>query len=295
VTRKKIKVVEKINRKDDLDPNNDKFVVQTMSFMDWAYERRRAIGLFLAVALVSALAGILIDHLLEGSRSADSAVLSEGLETWLAPVARSGEGMPPESDRLVFETAKARATATLSKFRASAAQTGASMELVSELGQATAYLELGEYDNAQAAFERFLKNNDSSVKWLRPSAVEGLSYTLEALGKSDEAIQLFESLMESDTGAAADMAKYHIARLAMKKNDTERASALLREVIESASTKGQISRLDYLVVQSRERLLEIDPNAEVPDVSAGGLGGLEGIDPALLRKLLNAQGAGGPS
>ena len=47
--------------------------------------------------------------------------------------------------------------------------------------------------------------------------------------------------------------------------------------------------LDYLFLQARERALAIDPQADVPRAPSTGLGGLDGMDPAMLQQLLEAR------
>ena len=65
MTRRKIKANVPKSRKDDLDPDKDKFVTETLSIAEWAYERRRPIALVLGFALVASLLGIGLDYLQE--------------------------------------------------------------------------------------------------------------------------------------------------------------------------------------------------------------------------------------
>jgi len=300
LARKKIKAKEKPSRKDDLDPNKDQFITKTMTSLDWAYERRRPIALVLGVALVAAIAAIAVDWMLEQSRAEKSRFLGDGFEAALAPVIPTEKNSvtPPPANEdapLTFETAKARATETLNKFKSAAKETDSSLKLASQVGIAAAHLDLGEYDKAITIYEAFLSSKDASLVWLRAPAIEGLCYALEAQGKLKEAKSKIESLQQTEKGVAANMARYHGARLAIKTNDKDTAKKLLKEVLDSYTETDRLSRLDYVFIQARERLLAIDPEAEVPDLPSSGMGGLDlnNIDPKVLEQLMRArQGAG---
>ncbi|MCP4601842.1 MAG: tetratricopeptide repeat protein [Proteobacteria bacterium] len=300
MARRKIKTDAKPKRKDDLDPAKDKFINKTMSVLDWTYERRRLIALVLGIVLLVAIVGIIADRLIESSKMESSKVLGQSLQVAVAPITPTSDESSPalpakgDDDRLSFDSAKARATEALKKFEATAGE-GASIGVIGDLGKAAAHLELGEYDKAISAYEKFLASGNSSVAWLQPTAVEGVGYALEAKGKIDEARARFEALIDKSEGTTQNMARYHAARMALKKDDKKKATELFKEIINSYVEKEKHGRLDYLFIQARERLLILDPKADVPALPSGGMGGLEGIDPKILRQLMQAQGRGGPS
>ncbi len=303
MARKKIKSKEKPNRKDDLDPDKDQFVTNTMSTLDWAYDRRRPIALALGVALLAAVAAIAVNTALESSKAEESRFLGEGFSAALAPVIPTDEEsptLPPGDDKddtLTFETARARATDALKKFEDAAKQTDSSLNRISQLGIAASHLDLGEYDKAITTYEKVLASNDASLAWLRSTAVEGLCYALEAAGKLDEARTRLKTLQQTEKGIGANMARYHEARMAVKTNDKEAAKKLLQELMDTYSETQRISRLDYIFVQARESLLAIDPEAKVPNLPKGGMGGLDlnNIDPKILEQLIRARQGGGAS
>lgn len=300
MAQKKIKRTDNDNRKDNLDPDKDQFVTQTMSVMDWAYERRRVIAVALVVALLAAVAGIVVDGMVEKSRTDESGVLANGLSAAVAPVIPADDDVtpPPADDEevLTFDSARARATEALSKFKTAAENTEDSSQLIAKLGTATAHLDLGDYEKAIAAYKEFLAAKDPAVDLMRPAAVEGLGYALLAAGKADEALKQFESLSQSETGTAANMARYQAARVALEKQDREKATKLLKEVIDTYTKESNFGRLDYLFVRAREQLLALDPGADIPNLPTG-MGGFDfnNMDPRLLEQLRRANLGGGPS
>jgi tetratricopeptide (TPR) repeat protein len=295
VTRRKIKANAPKSRKDDLDPNKDKFITETMSVMEWTYSRRRAIALVLGFALVAALAGIGLDYVQENARVRKSAVLAQGLEIASAPVVPPSQDdsaqLPKETedDQVMFETEKARATESLKKFETATQETDSSIALLSQLGLATSHANLGEYDKAIAIYESLLASGDSALSLIGSNAVEGLGYALEASGKIKEAKIRFDDLIKTEQGTSAAMAKYHAARLALKDGDAKDAEELFQEVVNTYKEEGQIGRLNLLFVEARQQLLQINPDADVPALPSSG----QGIDPNLLKQMMRSQAGGG--
>jgi tetratricopeptide (TPR) repeat protein len=294
VTRKKIKATGQKSRKDDLDPNKDKFITETMSVMEWTYSRRRPIALVLGFALVAALLGIGLDYVQERARVRKSGVLAEGLEVASAPVILpkdDSSALPKETedDNIMFETEKARATESLKKFETATAETDSNIALLSQLGLATSHANLGEYDKAIAIYEKLLASSGSALSFIKPNAVEGLGYALEASGKIKEAKARFDDLMKTQQGTALAMAKYQAARLSIKDGNAEGAETLLQEIVDAYKEKDQADRLNFLFVNARQLLLQINPDADVPDLPTGG----QAIDPNLLKQMMQNQAGSG--
>ena len=101
--------------------------------------------------------------------------------------------------------------------------------------------------------------------------------------------------MGESQGEAKRVATYQAARMAQLKGDAEGAKKLFRQVLDSYAEEEKTSRFDLVFVQSRTRLLELDPKAEVPDMPAGGMGAFDGMDPRILRQLMQAQQGAGAS
>jgi tetratricopeptide (TPR) repeat protein len=301
MSQRKIKKTEK--RSKELDPSQDKFVNKSVSFLDWVYERRRPIGLLIFLALGSSVGGIFINRFLDERNATSSQVIADGLEASSAPVVppiseSDTPDVPPkeeEDELLTFDSSKARATEMLSRWKKATKEADADLKVVSELGVATAHFELGEFGKAAQAYEAFLKNKNPGLAWLRPVAIEGLGYALEASGKLKEARTKFETLMGESQGEAKRNATYQAGRIAQLTKDTEGAKKLFKQVLDSYTELDKPSRFDLVFVQARTRLLALDPKAEVPDLPAGGMGAFDGMDPRILRQLMQAQQGAGAS
>ncbi len=300
MSQKKIKRNDK-KHSQDLDPDHDQFINKTAGFLDWAYAHRRPILLLIGLALVVSVAGIFINQMLEDQSTDASALLGEGLEASTALVTPPDPEADPadipekseeDEELLTFDSSKARGTEMLNRWKKVVSDADDKLKVIGELGVATSHFELGEYDKAIASFEKFLNDRNPKLAWLRPSAVEGLGYALEAAGKVDEARKKFEELMGESQGEAKRVATYQAGRMAQLKGDAEGAKKLFKQVLDSYSEEDRPSRFDLVFVQSRARLLELDPAAKVPDMPSSGM---NGWDPRLIQQLMQAQQGAGAS
>lgn len=298
MTRRKISQ-KPVKRKDDLDPTKDEFINKTVTLLDWAYDRRRLLGLLGGAVLLITIAFIVTNKIRQNSIEEASTLMGRGVEAAMAPVVappeeKEGDVPAPEPQKeneiLTFDTADARATETLKKYQEAVASQGDSpLGLISTLGMGAAHYDLGQYDDAIKAYQKFLSFKNPSLAWLRPAAVEGLCYALESSEKTDNIQDHLDTLIANETGVAAQMARYHAARLAENKGEKDKAVELLSEVVKSYSEKGDFDKYHYWFVHARERLLRLDPKADVPAMPGSGFGGLDNLDPALRQQLMRAQ------
>lgn len=297
VSSKKIKNTNK-KSKEELDPLNDEFITKTSSILDWAYERRRALGLLIVVALVVAVAGIFTSRYFENKAAGESKFIADGLDAAMARIVVPDKDSPEkeraEEESLTFDSVKARATEALKRWSDATTEAG-ELKGIAELGKAGALLDLGEFDKAIVAYKAFLASKTATADVLRVQAVEGLGYALEAAGKEKEAKAEFEKLRQSSGGEVKKMVTYQAARLAEKTGDKEDAKKLYKEVLATYNETNKPSRFDVVFVQARTRLLSLDPKAEVPELPSGTGSGLDGIDPRLLQQLMAQQRAAGAS
>jgi len=290
VTRKKI-VIKETERKDDLDPSKDEFVVNSMSFLDWAVERRRQIGVILATILVAAVAGILYSNYRERVASESTAMLGTQLDAWTAPILRSADesGVPTEKnpELLSFESREARATESLARVQKSITADGSDQnsQMVG-IVKASALFDKGDFAGAAAGFQAFLDSSGSRGSWLEVNALEGLVSALSAAGKKDEAIKVAARLKSASQGRVSVWAQLEQARNEMLAGKTQDAATRLREIMKNLTSEGEPDALDYLFVEARAMLLALDPTAQVPDLPTG-------ISPEILQQLLQARAAGG--
>jgi tetratricopeptide (TPR) repeat protein len=300
VTRKKISV--KTDRKDNLDPMKDGFITKSAAIFSWVVDRRQPIGIAAVAALVIVVGVIAVSSLIDSGRAEASALLGRGFEAYLAPVIPAAD-VPKDlkkkaPDFVFYETRKARAEEAQKRFdKAAAAEAGSPIGAIARLGVAASHYDLGAFDKAAAEYEKFLGEADQGSAWLKANALEGLGQALEAQGKLDEARKRYKELGDLDAGTSSLIGRYHEARIAIQKGETDAAKKLLIGVVGVVKERGQIDALNYVFIASRELLLSIDPKADVPGLPSAGLSGLEGIDPAVLEQLLRskqAAGAGAP-
>ena len=284
------------SKKDDLDPTNDEFISKTTSVFDWAYEHRRPLGLLIAVALIASVGGIIFAKVMEKRRAEESSLVSKGLDAAFAPLKGSAEAMTEEDDdasnELTFDSVQARAEESLKRWTELVENGDPRFKSLGELEKAATLMDLGKYDDAVSSYEAFLKDGAKVPEWLASQAMEGLGLALEAAGKVDEAKTQFEKWRNESDGPSKTLAAYHAARLAQEKGDKEEAVKLFKEVMDAYKEGNAPGRYDVMFVQARTRLLSLDPKAEVPDLPAGGMGGLEGMDPRILQQLMQAQQSG---
>jgi hypothetical protein len=299
VSRTKISDSKK-SRKDDLDPNQDQFIAKTMTVFDWVTEHRRPIIAGVGLIVLGTVVYIAVSAVIEKSHAEKTDVLFGAVKVAMGSV-KSASADPTEAppasktaskDELSFDTRATRATQAADKFaKVEQELGGTALGATALLGEAASRYDLGQYDKAIAGYEKFLGQVGDDADWLRPAAVEGLAYSYEAAGKLDEAAVKWKEMENAYGGRTALLARYQQARIAERKNDKDRAVAIYKDVIGKLGDQGKPDRFDDLFGQVRERLLALDPKAEVPDMPSS-LGGLDGIDPALLEKLLRAKGAG---
>lgn len=298
---RKIKKTDDEN-KENLDPTKDEFIEKTSSIFDWAYDHRRPLGLFIVLALVAAVVGIVVDRMMESRRAEESVLISEGLDAAfgkLKPPAGEETAPSPEENEddgtLKFDSVEARAKEALSRWSKVVEMGEPRFKSIGNLEKAASLLDLGEYQKAEAAYEAFLSDSADAPAWLKAQALEGMGYTLEALGKLDDAKQRFDQWMTEADGPAKVLATFHSARLSQKKGDAEGAKKLYKEVLDAYKDDVQPSRYDVVFVQARTRLLTLDPAAEVPELPAGDMGAFEGMDPRILQQLMQARSGSGAS
>ncbi|MDD5305702.1 MAG: hypothetical protein PHU25_00135 [Deltaproteobacteria bacterium] len=290
------KIAEKKRRKDELDPTQDQFIAKTMTVFDWMTEHRRPLIAGVCLVILGTVVYVAVSAIVEKGHAEKTDLLFDAVKVAMGSV-RSASADPTETPplpkgELSFDTRSARATQATDKFVKVEQELGGSeIGAVAALGEAASRYDLGQYDKAIAAYEKFLGEVRDNAEWLRPAAIEGLAYSYEAKGKLDEAAAKWREMEKGYGDRTALLAKYHQARIAERKNEKDRAVALLKDVVTKLGEQGRPDRFDDLFAQTRERLLALDPSAEVPDMPSD-VSGLEGIDPALLQKLLRAKSAG---
>lgn len=146
-------------------------------------------------------------------------------------------GEPPR-----FNSVQERANAALAKLDQIEQQHGgADVAAHARLVRAGVLYDLGRYDEAIAAWKRYLESADTPE--LRFAALEGIGYAQEAkaLAATDpqakaaglgEALQTFEGLQPDEKGYYRDYALYHQARIKAEKGDREGALKTYKDILD---------------------------------------------------------------
>jgi|SRR5690606_8791691 len=243
------------DKKQLLEP--DSFMVVGGEASSWLMRHeRKVIGGAIALLVIGGI--IAVVSLIQGRAETRAArELGVALELLTRPVAGSPEALQTSPDVTPFATERARDEAVheaMGTFREAHPDTRAAR--LAALAQAQSDFRLGNHAEAQAGFESFLQLTDTDVA-MRANAIEGLGYSLEAQGKTDEAISAFEKLSSTTTGAfMPGMGDYHKARLLQAKGQQPEALELWRSVTVShpntAAARLSEERLQILAAQGVE-------------------------------------------
>jgi len=133
----------------------------------------------------------------------------------------------------------------------------------------------GKYQEAQAQFERFLKNYSHGP--LAPQAVYGVAACLDALNKVDEALAKYQDVIARyPSEPVAGQAKLAMGRLYEAKNQSELALKMYEDL-----TKGNPASVWSAEARAlREALLQSHPNlapTNAPTTGAGNPPGAQSI------------------
>jgi tetratricopeptide (TPR) repeat protein len=153
-------------------------------------------------------------------------------------------GTPSEDNgKAPFKTSAEKDDAiikSLSDFRAKEKGTKASSTAALPLGQAL--LREGKSQEALAAFDDYLKGSTQNDP-LRPTALEGKGYALEAKKDYDAALAAFDQLAKENTSEfMKGMGLYHRARILLLQGKTDEGVKQLQE-IEGAAPGSSAARL----------------------------------------------------
>ncbi|MBN2341047.1 MAG: hypothetical protein JXX29_15330 [Deltaproteobacteria bacterium] len=283
--RKKIVKKDSSDKRDDLDPSKDEFVQKSMSFLDWVVERRKQVGLLLGTVLVVWVGVIVYNHVTEQKIQDASAVLSEGLEATIAPIA-GADVTDAQGEELTYASREARAKEAVSRLDKAIKETqGTPVASVAKLAKAAALVDEGKLDEGIALYKQCL--NDKSLEVFKESILAALAAALESKGNDEEAQKTYQQLAESSTGRIAMWARLGIASILHRRGEElEKAETMLKSIVDEVVASSEPSKNDYLLVQARTQLLAINPDADVPEIP-------EGINPMILQQLMQAQQAGG--
>jgi tetratricopeptide (TPR) repeat protein len=171
-----------------------------------------------------------------------NAALGAALRDMSREVSATGAA-PEDSEKAPFKTATEKDDAiikSLTDFRSKEKGTKASATAALPLAQAL--LREGKSNEALAAFDDYLKGSTKDDP-LRPTALEGKGYALEAKKDYDAALAAFDQLAkENTTEFMKGMGLYHRARILLLQGKTDEGVKQLQE-IEGAAPGSSAARL----------------------------------------------------
>ena len=247
-------MAEKLTKRQLQSP--DKFQQEAGGVFDWAHDHPKEVAMGGAGLLVL----IIVIGLAFGGGKDDSANhaagsdLAAALELVDRPVGAGGEAFASEQEK------QQAIVSAMEDVRSK--HGGTTTAVAAALPLADAKFKLGQYDQALALYDEYLKEAPKGAQ-LRFLALEGRAQTLEAQGKDDEAIQAWDRLA-SEVPTYADRALYGKGRILEKQQKWEEARAAY-QTIQKDHGQGATSRL------ATERLAEID-KAHPPAAAAAGEG-----------------------
>ncbi len=207
----------------------------------WALLEKHAykVAAFMLGALVISGGWALWGHLSYQSRTNACRSFIRALKTYNAPVVPEGGSAP--KGRKTFPTEKARAEAALEAFRKVIREHGShGLSRAARYYEGNCLYQLGRYDEAIAAFKKFLSGKVSGCGCggvgegingaMRSVALENLGYCYEAKGQWDKALEAFRDMEKVADGVRKDWALYHQARVYEAKKELKKALALYEQV-----------------------------------------------------------------
>jgi tetratricopeptide (TPR) repeat protein len=268
------------------------------TFSDFMQDHRGTILAGLGGLVVIALVAFGVQRFMRSGAAEQAAQLAHALELANAPIDADDTDGKTDDGKPVFKTEQERAGKALAAFeQVIASSSDGEAGVWAKLASAAENLELGKYDEARTRFQSVYDAHQKEPA-LAARALEGVGISLEAAGKTDDAVKTYEKLKYVE--GSKELSEFHLARLKLEKGDREGGKTMLKALYDSLSTPSEGSAPSrYLKSEVEVRLAEIDSKL-VDKGSSGGAGG--GGDPQQfseeqIQKLieqLQKQGGGKP-
>jgi tetratricopeptide (TPR) repeat protein len=167
----------------------------------------------------------------------------------------------PTDARRSFPSDEARLKAAKAEYVLASGSVSASTAVLADLGLAGVDYDLGQYKEAQAAYEKVKQEpayaTDNDIKG---RTLEGLGMALEAQKNEDGALKTFRELSNMDGASFSALGFYHQARILKGQGKTEDALKLLDKAGDKLATlKETPAVIKYLGGQVIELMELIDP------------------------------------
>jgi len=241
---------DKLTRKELKAPDEfQKLGAQAVPFL--VQHQKTVVG---AIVIFTVVAGgvALIQYLNERGEKRAVTELGAALKPLSKQVSATPSTEPNATPSFKTEAEKnAAIIASLTEFRTQKGNSRASATAALPLGHAL--LREGKHPEALAAFEDYLKGSPADDP-LRPAALEGKGYALEAKKDYDAALAAFDQLAKENTAEfMKGMGLYHRARMLLLKGQTDEGVKQLQQIEGvapgSSAARLAVERLGVLAAQ----------------------------------------------
>ena len=204
----------------------------------------------------------------------------------------------PSDGRRTFASDEERLKAAKSEYVLASTNTGS---VLAQLGLAGVAYDLGQYKEAQAAYEKVKQNSAfASDPDVKGRTLEGLGMALEAQKNEDGALKTFRELQNMDSANFSALGLYHQARILKGQGKTDDALKLLDKAGEKLITlKETPAVIRYIGRNVLELLESIDPKKakelgeklisteqkKAQEAAAKSMPGMENLSPDMQKKL----------
>ena len=235
---------------------------------NWINDHARMLTALIIGGLTLPLAGIGLMHHLGQADAEAASLLAAGFSATQAPIIAEGETPPDDVDES-YSSTQERANKALENFKALAKNhPGSAAAAWGRLGQANVLFGLGKYAEAQKAYALLSKDTDDD--FVKPRAVEGLGFALEAQKKFSEAGERFEELSVLDGGPHKVLGDYHLARMLVAGGDKKKAIEVLEALVKSERERpaDDPTHFEGVVADAETLLLEMGSDVGKPKLRA---------------------------
>lgn len=200
----------------------DEFVEVGGTIVDWVLARGKPIGVGLGAVLAILLVWAVIEKMESGDRleAAEALYLAKKDLPGASGVSAPGLDAPDDGARVGELDSAVTALAAVATEHA-----GTPQAALASLHAGSALYREGRYEEALAHFEVAVAGEGPAAKL----AVNSKAYTLESLGRADEAAVQFEAVRKTARGGAREQATLDLARVYEASGKADQARALYEE------------------------------------------------------------------
>jgi len=175
------------------------------------------------------------------------------------PDAADERGGPTDSRRS-FASDEERLKAAKAEYVLASSKVGETTAVLADLGAAGVAYDLGQYKDAQAGYEKVMRNpayaTDVDIKG---RTLEGLGMALEAQKNEEQALKTFRELQNMDVANFSALGLYHQARILKGQGKNDDALKLLDKAGEKLATlKETPGAIKYIGTQVMELMESLD-------------------------------------